>query len=166
MATSPNYDEMSALANQFRKRSGITHTFTRDDGDYLVYLLQKGLYNNGYNLHLNSAYDDATEAAVRAYQRDHGFVENGIAGPDMLNRLFPADPPVTAVSLPAPAPLMKPTPRAVPMLLPAPKPVPKPIPTPLPAPSHPGQTRPKPVEYTVRLNGRNPEAVIRVIYDQ
>ena len=193
MAINPNFN-MSAAANQFRKRAGTTHAFNKGDEDYLVYLLQQGLYNSGYNLHLNSIYDDATQAAVRAYQRDHGFVENGIPGPDMLNMLFPPDPPVTAVPLPAPmprpipAPLPRPTPKPIPapapriapvplpapvpkptpMPLPAPKPTPMPLPAPAPKPIPaplPAPVPCKPMEYTVRLNPRNPEAVIRVSYD-
>ena len=153
MANSPNNNDMRALADQFRKRSGMNHAFSKGDGDYLVYLLQQGLYHNGYNLHLNSKYDDATQAAVRAYQRDHGFVENGIAGPDMLNMLFPADPP--AATRPAP-----PIPPA------AITPLPAPAPKPMPVPSRPNPNPPKPTEYTIRLSARNPEAVIRVRYDR
>ena len=145
-----NYSDMKTISDQFRRGAGMNRTFKKGDRNQLVYLLQSGLYHNGYNLHLNGDYDDATEAAVRAYQRDNGFAQDGIVRPDMLNRLFPADPPAAAAPLPAPAP----------------KPVPAPLPAPMPGYAAANQARPRPAEYTIRLNGRNPEAVIRVSYDR
>jgi len=156
-----NTNEMSMLADQFRRESGMRRTFKKGDKDNLVHLLQTGLYRNGYNLHLNGSYDDATEAAVRAYQCDHGFAENGIAGPDMLAALFPDPPAAAARSMPAarPAPAARPVPAA------RPAPPARPMPLPAPAPGPANQARPRPQEYNIRLNGRNPQAIIRVSYD-
>jgi len=149
-----NYSDMRTIADQFRRGAGMNRTFKRGDRNSLVYLLQSALYHNGYNLHLNGDFDDATEAAVRAYQRDNGFAEDGIMRPDMLSLLFPADLPATGTMPPAPPP--------APMPLPAP--MPRPIP--LPGAAAANQARPRPAEYTIRLDGRTHEAIIRVSCDR
>ena len=106
-----NYSDMRTVSDQFRRGAGMNRTFKKGDSNSLVYLLQSALYNNGYSLNLNAHYDDATEAAVRAYQRDNGFAQDGIVRPEMLNKLFPADPPAAAAPKPIPAPRPVPAPK-------------------------------------------------------
>ena len=184
------------VSDMFKQKLGMTYTFKKGDQSDLVSLLQAALYLKGYNLYLNGMYDNATEAAVRAFQRAHGFVENGVMTPDMLRVLFPSAPAPAPMPLPAPVP--PPTPRVMPMAaaapmaaamppattrpmpipqpsrpvpLPAPQPV-RPVPPtgvkplPAPVPSRPVPMPPKPTEYNIRLSARNPEAVIKVKYDR
>jgi len=181
-----------AVANLFRQQLGMTDTFKKGDHSNLVYLLQAALYLSGYNLNQNGIFDAATDAAVRAYQRDHGLVENGIVTPEMLHMLFPQP----AVQPPRPQPVPPPAPRAAQptmqaasrmaqqpaaaampfaqpmgagMPLPAPMPGrPAPLPAPVPARPVPNRPppRPMPEEYTIRLSNRNPKAIIKVQYDR
>ena len=71
---------------------------------------------------------------------------------------MPAAQPMNASALAAPA-------RPVPLPAPAPT---RPVPLPAPAPNRPIPSRPpqRPEEYTIRLNARNPEAIINVRYDR
>lgn len=93
------------LADLFREELGMGRTFCMGDSGNLVFLLQAALYLNGYNLYLNSTYDDATQAAVRAYQLGQGLSDTGIAGPELLAMLFPAHMPA---SPPPPPPVFRP----------------------------------------------------------
>lgn len=47
-----------------------------------VRTLQKALIKLGYSVKNNGRYDDATEAAVKAFQKANGLYVDGIAGPD------------------------------------------------------------------------------------
>lgn len=47
-----------------------------------VRILQKSLIKLGYSVKNNGRYDDATEAAVTAFQKANGLYVDGIAGPD------------------------------------------------------------------------------------
>jgi len=54
----------------------------------ITFLIQAALYSRGYNVTPDGTYGPATEAAVRAFQRDQGITVDGIAGPVTQDRLF------------------------------------------------------------------------------
>jgi len=54
----------------------------------LVWLLQAGLYVNGFPTALDGIFGPNTEAQVRAFQRANGLGVDGIAGPNTFERLF------------------------------------------------------------------------------
>ena len=54
----------------------------------LVYLLQAGLYVNGYPISIDSIYGPNTEGTVRQFQADNGLRADGIAGPETFYQMF------------------------------------------------------------------------------
>ncbi|WLI08335.1 N-acetylmuramidase family protein [Pseudomonas sp. FP597] len=58
----------------------MTTTLRHGDRTQAVLILQKNLNRHGANLVPDGHYGDATEAAVRAYQRKVGLVADGVAG--------------------------------------------------------------------------------------
>jgi len=82
---------------------------------------------------------------------------------------LPAPVPAPVKPMPLPAPIPAPV-KPMPLPAPIPAPVkPMPLPAPVPAPVKPMPLPapvPKPAEYVIRLNARNPEAVIKVQYEK
>jgi peptidoglycan hydrolase-like protein with peptidoglycan-binding domain len=56
-----------------------------------VKLLQMELDSLGYSVSIDGDYGPDTEAAVKLFQKHNGLVEDGIAGPITLGKMFPND---------------------------------------------------------------------------
>ena len=54
----------------------------------LVYLLQAALYVNGYPVTLDGIFGPGTQQAVKAFQKQNGLTDDGIAGPNTFEKLF------------------------------------------------------------------------------
>ena len=61
-------------------RFAFAGRLTGQDGD-AVRDLQRKLSALGYPLAIDGIFGQATESAVKAFQRDHGLVADGLAGP-------------------------------------------------------------------------------------
>ena len=114
-----------------------------------------------------------TLSAVKAFQRDQGMKQTGIATVNLQQLLFglrPATPPPRPTPKPTPKPTLKPTlmPTPKPTLKPTPKPTPKPRPTPQPkpTPTPSGQVISNAAldELVKLLNGQSPAP--RIQYDR
>lgn len=69
----------------------MSQTLRFGDRSSAVRELQRKLNTKGAKLTMDGAYGDATEAAVRVYQRSTGLVADGIAGPKTLASLAGAN---------------------------------------------------------------------------
>lgn len=69
----------------------MTQTLKHGDRSQAVRRLQQQLNQHGAGLFVDGDYGDATEKAVRAYQRQVGLVEDGDAGPKTQAALAGAD---------------------------------------------------------------------------
>lgn len=56
--------------------------------DNICYILQAGLFCNGYNLDVDGIYGSGTATAVRSFQSANGLSADGIAGPNTFEALF------------------------------------------------------------------------------
>lgn len=77
-----------SLDGVFGRKTKAACVTATDRGD-LVYILQAALYCNGYDPGILDGIDGPkTQAAVKAFQKDHGLVIDGLAGKNTFEKLF------------------------------------------------------------------------------